>query len=543
MSSRDAAANMVIERDLQITMDDGLILRADVYRPKTDAPVPVIMTLGPYGKGVMYQDHYKAMWDWLIAQHPDLLPGSTRSFMAWETVDPETWVPWGYAVVRVNSRGACRSPGMLDIFSPRETLDYYHAIEWAGTRPWSNGKVGLNGISYYAINQWHVAQLQPPHLTAMVPWEGAADMYRDWYRHGGILSNKFMEVWYPRQVLQVQHGNPKAPRDHWMNESAAGPEQLSPEELAANRVDNLANARAREMDDEWYRNQSPDWSKVHVPFLSAANWAGFGLHPRGNFEAFTQAASKQKWLEGHPGRHEEWFYVPYGMALQKRFFDYFLKGEQNGWDKEPRVWVNLRRPFSKEFELRKEDAWPLEGTRWTKLFLDAAERQPRLARAGARRRCDIRGAEHGRHLDVAAARARDRDHWPDGAQALRVVVDRRCRPVRHRAGVLAGRPRSRLPGHDRSAHAAGAGLAARVASQARRGAVAALSALPHARRQAAPHSRTGLRARRGGLADVHRAAGRLPHCRKHRRPRLRAAGDGRSQAPVPGAWLGPVDAQ
>ena len=371
MSSRDAAAKMVIERDLQMPMDDGLVLRADVYRPKTDAPVPVIMTLGPYGKGVMYQDHYKAMWDWLIAQHPDLLPGSTRSFMTWETVDPETWVPWGYAVVRVDLRGACRSPGMLDIFSPRETLDYYHAIEWAGTRPWSNGKVGLNGISYYAINQWHVAQLQPPHLTAMVPWEGAADMYRDWYRHGGILSNKFMEVWYPRQVLQVQHGNAKAPRDHWMNESAAGPEQLSPEELAAHRVDNLANARAREMDDEWYRNQSPDWSKVHVPFLSAANWAGFGLHPRGNFEAFTQAASKQKWLEGHPGRHEEWFYVPYGMALQKRFFDHFLKGEQNGWDKEPRVWVNLRRPFSKEFELRKEDAWPLEGTRWTRLFLDA----------------------------------------------------------------------------------------------------------------------------------------------------------------------------
>ena len=101
-------------------------------------------------------------------------------------------------------------------------------------------------------------------------------MYRDWYRHGGILSNKFMEVWYPRQVQQVQHGNPNAPKDHWMKESAAGPEQLSPEELAANRVDSLANARAREMDDDWYRNQSPDWSKVNVPFLSAANWAGFG---------------------------------------------------------------------------------------------------------------------------------------------------------------------------------------------------------------------------------------------------------------------------
>jgi len=363
---------MLIERDLPITMDDGLVLRADVYRPDTTAPVPVIMTHGPYGKGVKWQEHYKLQWDWLAAEHPDLLPGSTRSFLTWETVDPEIWVPWGYAVVRVDSRGAGRSPGYLDIFSPRETLDYYHAIEWAGTRPWSNGKVGLNGISYYAINQWHVATLQPPHLTAMVAWEGAADMYREWYRHGGILSNKFMEAWFPRQVLTVQHGNPKAPRDHWMDASSTGPEELSEEALAANYCDTLANARAREMDDGWYRSRSPDWSKVITPFLSAASWAGFGLHPRGNFEAFTQAAAKQKWLDGHPGRHEEWFYLKYGMDLQKRFFDHFLKGDDNGWDKEPRVWLNLRRPFKNEFELRKEDEWPLAGTRWTKLFLDAA---------------------------------------------------------------------------------------------------------------------------------------------------------------------------
>ncbi len=362
---------MLIERDLPVPMDDGLILRADVYRPDTTAPVPVIMTHGPYGKGVRWQEHYKLMWDWLAAEHPDLLPGSERRYLTWETVDPELWVPWGYAVVRVDSRGAGRSPGYLDIFSPRETRDYYHAIEWAGTRPWSNGKVGLNGISYYAINQWHVATLQPPHLTAMVAWEGAADMYREWYRHGGILSNKFMEAWFPRQVLAIQHGNPKAPRDHWLNESSAGPAELFEEALAANYCDTLANARAREMDDAWYRDRSPDWSKVITPFLSAASWAGFGLHPRGNFEAFTQAAAGQKWLDGHPGRHEEWFYLKYGMDLQKRFFDHFLKGAENGWDKEPRVWLNLRRPFSKEFELRKENEWPLAGTQWTRLFLDA----------------------------------------------------------------------------------------------------------------------------------------------------------------------------
>ena len=362
---------MIIERDLPVEMDDGVVLRVDVFRPDTKAKVPVVMAGGPYGKGVKYQEHYKPLWDSLVKMHPDILEGSQHRWLTWETVDPEIWVPWGYACVRLDSRGAGRSPGYLDIFSPRETRDFAIAIEWAGKQKWSNSKVGLNGVSYYAINQWQVAALQPKHLTAMIPWEGAADHYRDWARHGGILHNKFMEIWYPRQVEAVQHGNPKGPRDHWMETRSTGPATLSKQELKDNRADTLANFLAREMDDDWYRSRSPDWSKVKVPFLSPASWAGFGLHPRGNFEAYTQAASEEKWLEGHPGRHEEWFYLEYGMELQKRFFDYYLKGEQNGWDKEPRVWLNLRRPFTDEVELRKEHEWPLKGTKWTKLYLHA----------------------------------------------------------------------------------------------------------------------------------------------------------------------------
>ena len=245
---------------------------------------------------------------------------------------------------------------------PGETKDYYEAIEWAAAQPWSTGKVGLNGISYYAINQWAVAALQPPHITAIIPWEGAADFYRDFARHGGVESNGFAEVWYHRRVGSVQHGNPKSIIDPWMNERASGPEVLSGKELQDNRSEPIQEILARPLDNEWYRSRSVDWSKVTVPFLSAVNWAGFGLHPRGNFEAFTQAASKLKWLECHPGRHEEWFYLDQGMAFQKRFLDHFLKDVDNGWDKEPRVQMHLRRPFSKEFELRKEHDWPLPDT-------------------------------------------------------------------------------------------------------------------------------------------------------------------------------------
>jgi uncharacterized protein len=370
---------MIIDRDVPIKMDDGIVLRADIYRPEDSEPgdkYPVIMTQGPYGKGVPYRDGYKPSYEWFSSTYPDILAGSSREYLNWETVDPEVWVSWGYVCIRVDCRGSGRSPGYLDIFSPREIKDFYHAIEWAGVQPWSTGKVGLSGISYYAISQWQVASLQPPHLTAMIPWEGAADMYRDIARHGGIQSNAFIETWYPRQVASVQHGNPKALMDPWLNEKASGPESdmLSEEELKNNRSDFIKDVLERPLDGDWYRSRSVDWSKVTVPFLSAASWAGFGLHPRGNFEAFTQAASKQKWLECHPGRHEEWFYLDEPIAMQKRFFDHFLKGENNGWDQESPVLLHLRRPFDeKNFELRKESTWPLPRTKWTKIYLQGGD--------------------------------------------------------------------------------------------------------------------------------------------------------------------------
>ena len=362
---------MIIERDVPVTTSDGTILRADVFRPHDNVPAPVIMNLGPYGKGVPWKDSYASSWEYMDSTYPNWLPGSTRSYMTWESVDPETWVPWGYVCVRVDSRGAGRSPGKLDVFSPREVQDFYQAIEWAGVQSWSNGKVGLHGISYYAINQWLVASLQPPHLAAMIPWEGAADFYRDFARHGGILCNGFMDSWFRHKIVPMQHGNPKGPVDPWLGLSSTGPAAFDEDELAANRINPLNEIVAHTLDDQFYRDRSVDWSRVVVPFLSAANLAGFGLHPRGNFEAFTRAASTQKWLEGHPGKHEEWFYLDESTAMAKRFLDHFLKGADNGWDHEPRVWMHLRRPFSSNVELRKEQQWPLADTQWTSVYLSA----------------------------------------------------------------------------------------------------------------------------------------------------------------------------
>jgi predicted acyl esterase len=361
---------MQIDWDVPIAMDDGIVLRADVFRPPRNGRYPVILTYGPYAKGLAFQDGYPSAWQRMVAEHPDVAHGSSNLYQSWEVVDPEKWVADGYACVRVDSRGTGRSPGYIDHFSPRETKDFYNCIEWAGVQPWSSGKVGLNGISYYGMNQWHVATLQPPHLTAMCIWEGSADWYRDMTHHGGILCT-FFANWYDMQVKTVQYGlGQHGPRSRVTGELVCGDETLSDAELAKNRCDFGDNILAHPLDDPYHGDRSPVWEKVVTPFLSAANWGGQGLHPRGNFEGFVRAAAKEKWLEAHGIEHWTHFYTDYGRLLQKRFFDYFLKGEKNGWDRQPKVQLQVR--HVDRFVERPEHEWPIKRTRWTKFFLHPA---------------------------------------------------------------------------------------------------------------------------------------------------------------------------
>jgi uncharacterized protein len=362
-----------IDWDVAITVDDGLVLRADVFRPPAPGRYPVLLSYGPYGKWLHFEDLYTDQWRRMAEQHPDVVAGSTNRYQNWEVVDPEKWVPDGYACVRVDSRGAGRSPGELDLWSAREAQDLYACIEWAARQPWSTGKIGLNGISYYAMNQWQVAALQPPHLAAICVWEGAADYYRDLAHHGGILCT-FGRAWFPSQVVRVQHGRgSRGYRSRMTGDWVSGPPTLGEEQLGANRRDFYEDCVSHPLaSDAYWRSRMPDWSKVRVPLLSAANWGGQGLHPRGNFEGFVRAASRQKWLEVHGIEHWTHFYTDYGVALQKRFFGHFLKGDKTGWTRQPRVVLQVRHP-GERFVERHEGEWPLARTRWTKLYLSPAD--------------------------------------------------------------------------------------------------------------------------------------------------------------------------
>ena len=131
----------------------------------------------------------------------------------------------------------------------------------------------------------------------------------------------------------------------------SGPETLSEEQLGENRRDFYEDCLARKLDtDEYWQSRMPDWNKVKTPLLSASNWGGQGLHPRGNFEGFVRSASTEKWLEVHGIEHWTHFYTNYGLGLQKKFFGHFLKGEDTGWGKQPKVQLQVRHPGEKFVE-------------------------------------------------------------------------------------------------------------------------------------------------------------------------------------------------
>lgn len=375
---------MQISWQVPIRMDDGIVLRADLFRPIGGGPVPVIMSYGCYAKGQAFQEAYKPQWDSMVEEFPEIEEGSSNRYQCWELTDPERWVPHGYAVLRVDSRGAGWSPGEQDLWSHREVQDYCACIEWAGEQAWCDGNVGLLGISYYAANQWLAAAAQPRALKAIIPWEGASDCYRELYFHGGIRST-FLDSWLPRQVA-MQYGQGERSRRHPVTgEPCGGDVTLSDAELAQRRVDKREHVKAHPLLDDYYRPVITDFDKVEVPVLSSANWGGQGLHLRGNVEGFTRSKSRHKYLEVHGLEHWTHFYTPYGLDLQKRFFDCYLKGDASGWSEQPRVQLQVR--HVDRFEQRGENEWPLARTQWTRWHLDASNQgfSPEVAQAMASR--------------------------------------------------------------------------------------------------------------------------------------------------------------
>lgn len=331
--TRKVDGDMRVERDVAVKLRDGMTMYADVYRPDSSEKVPVLVCWNPYGK------HSPQVMEFLPGTGVDF--SKLSQYTAWESPDPVLWTARGYALILPDPRGVFSSEGDASFWNHAEAEDEYDLIEWAGTQEWSTGKVGLAGVSYLAISQWFVASHQPPHLSAMNPWEGFSDLYRDVCFHGGIPENGFVPWW--------QEGV----------------------EFGLNQIEDLpATCAAHPLFDKHWAGRMVDFSKIEVPTYVVASWTDQGLHTRGTLEAFKGLGSSEKWLEIHGAKKWEYFYREDCVERQLAFFDTFLKGEDRGVDSWPAVRFEVR-DRSYVGSVHEAESWPLPATDYQKRFLDA----------------------------------------------------------------------------------------------------------------------------------------------------------------------------
>ncbi len=331
--TREVTRGMIIERDVQIPTRFGFSLYADVFRPADELAAPPLLAWTPYGKhdpaplARIYPDS-GVQADWL------------SDLTIFEGPDPVFWVGHGYCVVTIDIPGVWYAQSAATYLSPEETDAFYDAVEWAGTRTWSNGRVGLSGVSYLTVMQWRVAALHPPHLAAINPWEGWSDTYREVVRHGGIPDTAFWPY------IQVRWGASDHPIEDLWAETAEHP-----------------------WCDEFWVSKAADLESIQVPAWVVGSWSDHGLHTRGTLEGFRRISSPDKWLEVHGRKKWAHYYDPQSRARQLAFFDHFLRGtrEAPSW---PPVEVEVRERAG-QARRHHSTQWPLPEVSYLRLYLEA----------------------------------------------------------------------------------------------------------------------------------------------------------------------------
>jgi putative CocE/NonD family hydrolase len=231
------------------------------------------------------------------------------------------------------------------VLGQQDAEDYYDLIEWAASQPWCTGRVALMGVSYLSMSQWYVAALKPPHLSAIVPWEGVTDPYRELAFHGGIPETKFVPIWN----MRLKRGRNRR----------------------FSRTEDFVNERdGHPLDDDYWRAKRPILENIEVPALVCASWSDQGLHTRGSIQGFERISSPQKWLFTHGRKKWETFYSDEAFSWQKRFLDHFLRQVDNGIDQVPRVRLEVRKAFYQQ-AVRSEENWPLASVEPLTLYLCA----------------------------------------------------------------------------------------------------------------------------------------------------------------------------
>ncbi len=309
---------IIVEKDVLVEMRDGGKLACNIFRPDKPGEFPVILDFTVYGKDV---------YGWHKAY-------GVSEACPFEGPDPGFWVPNDYVVILFDTRGFGKSQGERRYMYPVD--DLYDAIEWAGTQEWSNGNVGMSGVSYLGAQQYYAAAAQPPHLKAIIPWEALIHPnppYGGMNPFGGIPEKIFMT-----QVFKV----------------------FPPLNPALHQTQGALEVKPAVLED------------ITIPALFCATWGDQCMHTRGTLLAYQGIATppEYKWLYTHGRQKWEEYYSAESLDIQKKFFDYFLRGTDSGMMDIPRVRLEVRETYHK-YAVRRENEFPLARTDYTKLYLDA----------------------------------------------------------------------------------------------------------------------------------------------------------------------------
>jgi predicted acyl esterase len=314
-NARPLESDIRINHDVEIKVRDGCRLYADIYRPadaKEDEKLPAIISWSCYGK------KYSALHMLPICLWNCCVPNEKLSGLEkFEGLDPVTWCPRGYAIVSVDSRGTGNSDGSIPLMGSQDAEDCYDVIEAIAAMSWSNGKVSMAGNSALAIIQWAVAALRPPHLAAIAPWEGSGDISREQFCRGGVFSMSNFDL--------ITHFIIKT------NTPGGGIEDLA----EMYRRSPTFNA--------YWSDKRPDMTKIEVPvFISGSDFSS--IHTMGSIRGWLEVPHDKKWIRW--SSYQEWYELYCVKSSDEelhRYFDRYLKGINNNWEKTPKVrWSALQ---------------------------------------------------------------------------------------------------------------------------------------------------------------------------------------------------------
>ncbi len=358
-----------VERDVPITMPDGVRLFADIYRPDAEGKFPGFLSYSPYGKELQTLTKPVEVNDYETV---------SRGWNAVEAGNTEYFVSRGYVQVIPDVRGCATSEGKYS--GEKEAEDGYHIIEWMAKQPWCSGNVGMLGMSWFAMSSLRIAALNPPHLKAICPVEALTDLYRHMMYHGGIFHYGFLQYpFVPIHTLEESHEISREEFVKKINELKNN-EDLRAYPLAF-RVLILPKMHPFLFHTMMHPFDGPVWSKgsaysildkIKIPCYLMCRWTAWPLHVPGVFQAYENLQTLKKLRmyttpvpSSYPaltGPQRPW-HENHDHVL--RWYDHWLKGIDTGIMEEPPIRLFIQGIN----QWRDEDEWPLARTQWTKYYL------------------------------------------------------------------------------------------------------------------------------------------------------------------------------